>query len=222
MRPAKLIALLTLITIALCASDARAQEPSGRERALYEQGGLLGTGLVLGLKVGAGFGQPFGDLGTSYIPELELGYALPVLDRSLELFVSGAYTAPKAEGTLSDDRLPSPVKYSLTQQQALVTLGLLYRVPLSTKWFRPYLAAGPRLFAMRTEAKGNGGSQPFGKNEETSTKVGVFAALGGELHVGPGALLLEVSLSWAKVDGYVLRKTSAGALGLSLGYRFFM
>lgn len=49
----------------------------------------------------------------------------------------------------------------------------------------------------------------------------MFAALGGELHVGPGALLLAVSLSWAKADGYILRRTSAGALGLSLGYRVF-
>jgi hypothetical protein len=222
MRQAKLTILLTLLGLALSPRAARAEDGSGREQPLYERGGLFGAGLVLAPKVGASFAQPFGDLGTSYIPELELGYNLPVLKRSLGLFVSGAYTAPKANGTLRDDRLPEPVKYTLTQQQAQVTLGLLYRVPLATKWFRPYLSAGPRLFAMRTGAKGKGGSEPFGKNEETSTKLGVFAALGGELHVGPGALLLELSLSWVKIDGYILRNTSAGALGLSLGYRFFL
>jgi hypothetical protein len=219
----KVCQILLIALITLAASSARAEETTVEGSGpLYERGGLFSAGIVLGIKAGAGLSQPFGDLGSSFITELELGYNLPVLDRSFELFVAGAYTQPSAEGTLTDERLPGPIKYSIKQQQAMVTLGLLYRVPLATDRFRPYLSAGPRLFAMRSEAKGSGGDEAFGQNEETATKLGVFAAVGGELQLGPGALLLEVSMSWAKLDAYVLRDTSTGALGLSLGYRFFL
>ena len=222
MRHVSWMRLLLIIVCALVASTARAEDQRSSDGALYQRGGQLGTGLVLGVKAGAGLGQPFGDLGTSFITELELGYNLPFLQRSFELFLTGAYTQPKAEGTLDDARLPGPAKYEIKQQQAQLTLGLLYRIPLANRLFRPYLSVGPRLFAMRSEAKGSADGLPFGKNEETSTKLGVFAALGGELMLGPGALLLEVSLSWAKLDGHIFRDTNAGALGIALGYRFFL
>jgi hypothetical protein len=50
----------------------------------------------------------------------------------------------------------------------------------------------------------------------------VFGALGAEAHLGPGAFLFEVSLTWAKLDGYVLRDTSMGALSMTIGYRVFI
>jgi hypothetical protein len=94
------------------------------------------------------------------------------------------------------------------------------RVPIDM--LRPYAAVGPRLYLMRTKISGKAGGESFGSNQETDTRIGVFGALGAELHVGPGAVLLEASLAWAKLDGYVLRNTSAGALGVALGYRIFL
>jgi hypothetical protein len=212
-----------LIGRAAPAAGQDATAHADEHEASYERGGLAGTGVILGLKVGAGFSQPFGDLGSSFITELELGYALPFAKRSLSVFVSGAYTQPKAEGkNLADARLPGPARYELVQQEAMVTLGLSYRLHVPSKIVRPYLSAGPRLFLMRTKINGSADGQPFGKNEETASSVGVFAALGTELHLGPGAVLIELSTSWAKIDGYVLRATSAGALGLALGYRIFL
>jgi hypothetical protein len=35
-------------------------------------------------------------------------------------------------------------------------------------------------------------------------------------------VLVELSTSWAAIDGYVLRNTGVGALGLALGYRLFL
>jgi hypothetical protein len=75
---------------------------------------------------------------------------------------------------------------------------------------------------MRTKIDGSAGGQAFGPNEETVTRVGLFGALGAELHFGPGAALLELSLAWARIDNYVLRDTSVGALSISLGYRIFL
>ena len=202
-----------------------AEAPSSRandaEDAPYERG--KGTGITLGLKLGGGFSQPFGDLGTSFLTELEVGYTLPVAKHAFAVFLSGAYTVPGAEGkNLEDERLPGPASYELTQQELLLTLGLTYLLHLPTKLVRPYASIVPRLFLMRTTVNGSAGGEDFGENDETATDIGVFGALGAELHLGPGAALFELSMTWAKVDGYVLRDTSAGSLGVGLGYRAFL
>jgi hypothetical protein len=75
---------------------------------------------------------------------------------------------------------------------------------------------------MRTTANGAAGGQPFGENTETASSFGVFGALGAELFLGPGAALVELSMTWAKIDGYMLRDTSAGSLALAVGYRVFL
>lgn len=218
-----LVLALTLPLLPTAPVAGQAVDAGNTDDALYERGGLTGAGVTLGLKVGAGFSQPFGDLGSSFVTELELGYLLPVARRSLTLFASGAYTQPEAEGkNVEDARLPGPARYKLTQQEAMVTLGLHYRLHVPSKLVRPYLSAGPRLFLMRTKVHGSADEKPFGENQETATAIGLFAALGAEVHFGPGALLLEVSTSWAKVDNYILRNTSAGALGVALGYRVFL
>ena len=181
------------------------------------------TGITLGLKLGAGFSQPFGDLGTGFLTELEAGYTLPFARRALAVFLSGAYTAPGAEAkNLRDARLPGPASYELTQQQLMLTLGLTYRLHLPSKLVRPYASLGPRLFMMRTTVNGEADGEPFGENEETATAFGLFGALGAELFLGPGAALIELSMTWAKIDGYVLRDTSAGSLALAVGYRLFL
>jgi hypothetical protein len=61
--------------------------------------------------------------------------------------------------------------------------------------------------------------QSFGTNEETGTAWGPFAALGVELGLGPGALLGELQFSYGGFNGYALRDTNLGSLGVMLGYR---
>lgn len=200
------------------------------EGALYERGGLAEVGLVAGAKLGGGFGQPFGELGTTFIGELELGFTLPPLGRSIEIFLAGQYAAPTTEkkgiadksGPGGESRLPGEWKYSLTERQAILTLGGLYRLPLATPLFRPYIALGGRAYFLRTEVNGSAGGESFGGNEETATKFGFYGALGGELHFGPGAVLLEVQTGYAAVDGFVLRDTNVGSLNAALGYRLFI
>jgi Outer membrane protein beta-barrel domain len=202
-------------------SDFGSGQGSDPKDVVYERGDR--TGITLGLKLGAGFSQPFGDLGTSFLTELEAGYTLPFARRALAVFVSGAYTQPGAEGSnLRDSRLPGPASYELTQQELMLTLGLTYRLHLPSKLVRPYASLGPRLFMMRTNVNGKAGGEPFGDNEETATEFGVFGALGAELFLGPGAALIELSMTWASIDGYILRETSAGALTLAVGYRLFL
>lgn len=182
-----------------------------------------GTGVTLGLKLGGGFSQPFGDLGTAFLTELEAGYRMPFAERALAVFLAGAYTQPGAEGkNIADARLPGAASYQISQQELLLTLGLTYRLQLPSKLIRPYGTLGPRLFLMRTLTSGSAGGKAFGDNDETATRVGIFGALGAELCLGPGAALIELSMTWARVNGYVLRDTSAGSLGIGIGYRLFL
>ena len=53
------------------------------------------------------------------------------------------------------------------------------------------------------------------------TEVGLSVALGGELYVGPGALLLDIVFVYVPLDDLVFQDTSSTSIDLLLGYRFF-
>lgn len=226
MHPSLWVALA--FALAPCAVAQAQEGGAAAPRAPYEDGGLAGVGLVAGLKVGAGLGQVTSDFGASFVGELELGYTLPLpepVGRDLQLFVSASYAGPSTQDSVSgeDERLPGGWSYEVTLQQLVVTPGLLYRIPIpSLGWLRPYVAAGARIYLTRTEVSGQAAGEPFGDHEETATDYGGYGALGGDLFLGPGSLLLEIQFGYAPVDGYVLRDTNAGSLNFALGYRIFL
>jgi hypothetical protein len=206
------------------ASHAQAQVAEGDDDAWQGWGS---SGLVLGGKIGGGLGKPFNELGASYVLELELGYQLPLgstLGRTFELAAVGSYTAPRTEGNGAelDPRLPGsePFHYEVDQQIAGVGMLLRYRIPFARDMAALVLGAGARLHLMRTRVSGDVDGESFGGNEETSSAIGPLFAVSGELQLGPGAALLELQLSHAAVDGYVLRDTNVAALALLVGYRF--
>lgn len=180
------------------------------------------AGVVAGGKVGGGFGQPFGPFGSSIVPELEVGYVLPVLDGGIVPFLSATYAAPRTEAeAAADERLPGDgvMSYDIVQEQLVLTLGARYFLPLELEPLSPYVSAGPRLYLMRTRIRAESGGQYFGYNEETQSRLGLHLAAGAEASLGPGAALVELGMGWAKIDGHALRDTSAGALTISAGYR---
>lgn len=184
--------------------------------------GTFRDGLFLGVKVGAGFGQLMSPFGTAFLPELELGWAP---SPAFVLFFAGQYAAPVAEGTTAPDpRLPGSgeLHYTITQNQLILTLGLSYRLDVSSDLVRPYLSAGGRSYLMRSDVVADGGGQDFGPNAETSTSWGAFGALGVELALGPGDLTAEVQLGWAPLETTILRETSTGALNGVVGYRLYL
>jgi hypothetical protein len=212
------------------APAAGAETKEEASQLSYERGGLLGLGLAPALKLGGSFSSVFSDLGTSPAIQLELGYVLPVLNRSLEVFFAADYTQPKTQrsdvvdtsGPNGESRLSEPMSYELTQQEFNLTLGALYRIRVPVPLFTPYVAAGGRLYFMKTTVNGATGSQTFGENREGAVSPGFYGAVGGELQLGPGAVLLEVQVTYAAIDGFVMRNTNAGAANLALGYRFFL
>ena len=182
-------------------------------------------GLVLGAKLGAGYGKPLNEFGASYVVELELGWLLPLPDplrHSFELFVAPAYTAPRLEGDLPrDTRLPGDGRahYLVSQRILTATAGLLFRLPLSSERFAPYAALGYRGYFRATRTDGSVAGESFGENTEYGYAHGLYAAAGLDVFVGPGALLAEFQLGYAPRDAFVLRDTNLGALQLLLGYR---
>ena len=185
------------------------------------------SGLVLGGKVGGGLGKPWNELGASYVLEVELGYQLPLgstLGRTFELAAIGSYTAPRTEGSgaMLDPRLPGsePFHYEVEQQIAGIGMLLRHRIPFARDMAALVLGAGARLDLMRTHVSGEVDGEPFGRNEETGSAIGPLFSVSGELALGPGAALVELQLSHAAVDAFVLRDTNVAALALLVGYRF--
>lgn len=205
------------------AEEGAPAEPSHDQNALESR---ANTGIVLGGKVGAGLGKPFSEFGATPVFELELGYMLPPLHRSIELFFTGQYTQPGISGTssASDPRLPGDgkVKYDVTQQELALSLGALYRIDVGTKTFMPYGGLAGRMYLLNTKVKGSAGGQSYGDNNETRNAFGLALLGGAELYLGPGALLAELSFGWASVNGFVLRNTNLGALNLAVGYRLML
>lgn len=183
-------------------------------------------GLTLGAKIGGGIGAPVSELDASYILELEIGFALPLpapVNHSLGLFVSGHYSQPGLEGDekTADTRLPGDgrMHYELTQRELVLTLGALYRIPVGSDLVMPYGGAGARLYLLETRIEGDVDGEPFGENREQMSDAGLLVMGGLEIFLGPGALLGELSFSWAGVEAYVLRDTAVGGLALAVGYR---
>ncbi len=222
--------LLAAALLLSAASVARAQEG---EEGMGDGGAVLSpaaarlhTGLLLGGKVGGGLGKPWSDFGATPVFELELGYALPPLHRAIELFLTGQYTQPGLSGTTGtrDPRLPGNglVGYDVTQQELTLSLGGLYRFDVGSKLVMPYAGLGARLYLLNTQVKGSTAGQPYARNEEAKSSVGLLLLGGAELYVGPGALLAELSFGWASLDGFVMRDTNLGELNLAVGYRLML
>lgn len=210
-------------------SAARAEDPAPEVHAPLAPLGPpapakahAGKVIDLGLKLGGAF-NAFNSLGASFTPELELGVFLPPLDQALEIFLATRWAAASDEGeNPADDRLPGDgvARWEVTRHELSFALGLRWRMPLDGI-FTPYLAAGARLYLLATEVEGSAGGEAFGRNEETGTALGFVFQLGGEVALGPGALLLELAINGAALDQTVLADTNVSTLDVYLGYRFF-
>lgn len=185
-------------------------------------------GAVIGARLGAGFGQPLGDLGTSFVGQLELGWVLDLPEpfgRSLQPFFACGYTGPESERKTGeqDPRLPegAGVAAAVSVKQVLLDTGLLYRLPLDGA-LRPYASAGLRVALARTELTSSAGGVKFPDREETGTHLGFVSGLGVDWLLGPGAVDAELQFAYVGDTGGRIRDAGLGALSLLVGYRLFL
>lgn len=204
-----LVAALFLSSLGARADETITQAAPPRDRGQ----------LLVAAKVGGLFAEPFSRLGASYLVDVEIGYALPVLRHHLAIAIDGAYTAPESSGGGSDGAVAAgSYSYHLQQRQGILGLTLYYRHPLGR--VTPYVGVGPRLFLLQSEVDGSSGGTPIHTSSEVSTKAGVGVPLGVGVRLGPGDLFVEASLLWAGIDHRITGDANTGALTLSLGYRF--
>jgi hypothetical protein len=189
---------------------------------------LASGGPVVGAHLGASFGQPFGDLGTGFAGQLEFGWVLDLpapIDRDFQLVLAGQYAGPSAsgDGAEPDPRLPggSALSYDLTERQAIVDLGVLYRLPFGAT-IRPTAGLGARMFLTRTELTARAGGSTIPAREETATHFGLFASGGAEWSLGPGAISAQVQLGYGGETGGTIRNANLGSLAVLAGYRHFL
>ncbi|MDH5671701.1 MAG: outer membrane beta-barrel protein [Myxococcales bacterium] len=176
--------------------------------------------LVVGAEVGAILPQPFSELGTHVAAGLELGYRLPFIDQRLEVFASGAYAPPG--NAFEEQRDEGTYDAEILQQELTFSLGPRFRFLERKSAFNASLAAGGRIFLLRTYSNGTRDAQAFAEFEEQSTQLGFFVALGCEYAVGPGALLLDIDFGYAKLEHTLTGKSSAANITPTLGYRFYL
>jgi hypothetical protein len=214
------------------AAPALAQETASAEATFDTSSGASYEGdsdtlpgaLVIGGEIGAIFPQPFTELGTHVAFGLELGYRLPFWGQRLEIMAAGMFSPPANTETIRHGNANEQIKYEgeIDQQELSFSLGPRLRVMDRASPWNVTIAAGGRMFLLRTWSNGSRGGKEFAEFTEESTQFGFFVALGGEVMLGPGAIFLDVDLGWSKLPHQITGDVSTGNITPTLGYRLFL
>jgi hypothetical protein len=217
------------------ATPAFAQETARGEASFDTTSGFAGTSyegdsdtlpgaLVIGGEVGAIFPQPFSELGTHIAFGLELGYRLPMWGQRLEIMAAGAFSPPGNTEKIRHGGAGDRIQYEgeIDQQMLMFSLGPRFRVMDRASPWNVTIAAGGRMFLLRTWSNGSRGGNDFAEFTEESTQWGFFVALGGEYMLGPGAIFLDVDLGWSDLPHRITGDVSTGNITPTLGYRLFL
>lgn len=181
--------------------------------------------VALGLKVGLYVPSIVNDMGPHVDVGLEGTLLLPFIERRLGVMLEVGWSPPGASGSGEDPRvgeMGGQWTYEMTTQELFFALGPVFRFLPPGSMIVPYLGFLGRLYLLETSVVGTGNGQPFGENTERSTQIGFVVLGGGELHLGPGALLLEISFGYSSLPHTITGDTSTGALAVELGYRLFL
>lgn len=179
--------------------------------------------IVAGARAGVILPQISSELGAHAVGAIEVGYIMPWLQGRFQVFGAAAYAQPEHSATASDPRLVDAggtYEFNTIQRELTFDLGVLGRFLPQKSMFNGYVAVGPRLYLLETVTSGEAGGEEFGTNREQSTKIGVYAAAGGEMILGPGRILLQVAFAYSPLAHEITGDISTSALMISAGYRF--
>jgi hypothetical protein len=176
---------------------------------------------LVGARIGATIPQPFNQLSSSFLVEVEGAYQLPFWRRRLGLFADAAYTQPSLHGTRTADPRVVPnggvVTWDVSLEELSFALGAQLRWSFG-RWLVPYAGAGARLTLTRTTLTQKAGTADFGTLHEESTRVGFLGRLGCGLHLGPGDVVLELQVEYTTIDHLLTGDGNTGQLAIQLGY----
>jgi hypothetical protein len=211
------------LLVALMAPSVALAQPAPVQTTTVEPPKKDRGEVTVAVKVGALLPQAFSPLATSYLVDLEIGWAFPGLKHRLSLAVDAAFTAPEMDGQTTDPRLDATAgnlyTWHLEQRELQLGLTLFYRHRIG-RWL-PYVGVGPRLFLLNTKVTGAAGGSGFNLSDEDSTKVGVGIPVGVGFALGPGHLFLEFAVNISNIDHRTTGSTDVGSssMWLTLGYR---
>lgn len=197
-------------------------EPAATTTAPRVEPSVPAPSVELSLKGGVHLPQIANPLQTSFDAVLKVGYALPFLERRLQVFLDLGYTQPEVTVKGTDARVPTGSFTSTTVVRDFATsLGLCFFILEPSKPLVPYVSAGARLHFLLAETTGSAGGAEFGKYEETDTRFGGVFAVGAGYRLGPGRVLLEVALNVLPVDQRLTGTSNASSLSIVAGYGLF-
>lgn len=198
--------MTSFLMVALLSGAALAQQP---ERS--------GVAPLVGLQVGGAFSLT--PLGAAALPRLELGAELPFADRRFRAVLLSSYALPVAEGGATDARVAGEEwTWRLEQTELCFALAAAVRVPEISEVVVPEFTLGPDLFLLRSRVTGEADA-PFGESVEQYTRLGLYAAAGAAMALGPGELNLQLAFTTSALNGVVTGKSSTAAISPLLGYR---
>lgn len=216
--------ILAAAAVAMVAPRAHGQEAEASVSTADLEGGSddQGGALLLAGKVG-GIAS-FNGLSPFVAGGVELGYAFAPLNRAFGAYLGAEYTAPKREGSLTEDTNPDRVPggaydWELRQKQLTLQPTFLFRMSMISEAVVPYIGVGPRIYFLESVVRGSSGGQKFADTTERSTKIGLGLPVGAEISLGPGGILAEFLFQWAPIDHEATGDSNLGAASLFLGYR---
>jgi hypothetical protein len=201
--------LLSLILAAPVGARAAPPDAAGRDEPRFE----------LSAKAGAHISQVLSPLGLNVDLALKLAYGVAMNGR-LRVFAELGYTQPTRTVRSSDPRLgDEATDYASTLQvrDFSTTVGAAYAFAPPAALLQPYAGLGLAVHFLRHDVDG-GTSTAFGRNWETSTRLGGAAQLGTGFRLGPGLLLGELRFAFAPVDETLPGRSNIGALSILVGY----
>lgn len=169
------------------------------------------TGIGLQFALKAGGTVAFSKLSPTLFAGVELGYALPVLNRQLSLGVEFGYGQPgrDADGTSST---AGAYSYELTQRLLTFAVDATYSLPLGA--LVAYAGAGWGAYHLRAQVESFGMT-----NTETQLRSGLQVRGGAGLKAGPGTLFGEVRAHYVGLEFLSTGEANAGGLTGAVGYR---
>jgi hypothetical protein len=176
-----------------------------------------GLAFFAGVQVGPAFS--LNPLGTAISPRIELGVELPPMDRSWRIFGSVQYLKPLGNGEIADARMPGTSTYALKQDELSIAFGPQFRLGMLDGKVVPELSVGPNIYMYRSTVNGESGGADFGESSEQFTRVGVYAAGGVGIGLGPGELTALLTLGSSGLGGTVTGEAASAALSPTVGYR---
>lgn len=193
-------------------APARTPKPAPAAKAAPQPvRGAPPTGIGVQFALKAGGTLAFSKLSPAFFAGVELGYALPVLNRQLSLGVEFGYGQP---GRAADGTSTTAGAYSYELSQRLLTFAIDATFTLPVGPLVAYAGAGWGAYHLGAEVESFGMT-----NVETQLRSGLQVRGGAGLKAGPGTVFGELRAHYVGLEFLSTGESNGGGVTGAVGYR---